>query len=125
MSRLALVRALVGALGLSVATATRAMATDWGSAFPETKPWGSFDPAWAASTTLGNNPTPEGLIEDWQQLPDDLHQWTCGKDNTGYARRCLDETFRGSGKYVGKALVIHFDTIGGRWHLVSFKTVRD
>ena len=125
MSRLALVGALVGALGLSVGTAPRAMATDWGWAFPETKPFGSFDAPFAASTTLGNNPTPEGLIEDWHRLPTDLHQWACGKDNTGYARRCLNETFRGSGDYVGKAVVIHFDTIGGRWHLVSFEIVRD
>ena len=60
------------------------------------------------------------LIQDWDRLPSELHQWDCGKDSLGQAKRCLDETFQGSGEYAGKSVTARFDTIVGAWRFIGF-----
>ncbi len=61
------------------------------------------------------------MIEFWNRLPNNLHQWECGADSLGLPRRCLDMTFQGSGEYGGKAVLVHFDTISGVWHFMNFE----
>jgi hypothetical protein len=92
----------------------------WGNAFPEREKFNILDPRGAAAVAGGRIQNPEELIQDWQQLPNDLHQQDCGKDTVGQAKRCLDMTFQGSGQYVGTSVTAHFDTIGGSWHFLGF-----
>ncbi len=98
--------------------------TEWDSAFPENETFGAFAPAYAASLAANNIRNPNQLIQLWNRLPNDLHQWECGTDNLNSPRRCLDMTFRGSGEYLGKAVLAHFDTINGLWHFKNFEIVK-
>lgn len=95
----------------------------WKQAFPESeRPFGAFAPHYAASVAAGTEfvASPEALIQIWHRLPDDLHQHDCSTDSLGQPKRCLDETFLGSGEYAGTSVTAHFDTIGGSWHFMGF-----
>jgi hypothetical protein len=92
----------------------------WSQAFPEHEQFGAFAPRWAASLAGANVSNPEWLIQCWHRLPNDLHQQDCGTDSLGQPKRCLDETFQGSGEYAGTSVTAHFDTIGGSWHFLGF-----
>jgi hypothetical protein len=96
--------------------------TEWSNAFPEAKPFGALSPGYAASATAGTSAvsSPMALVQDWNRLPSELHQWDCGRDSLGQAKRCLNETFQGSGEYAGKSVTAHFDTINGLWHFMGF-----
>ena len=107
-----------------IARPAQAWDPDWDLAFPESRQFGAFAPEYAAGVAANNIRNPKQLIEKWNQLPDDLHLWECGTDNLGSPRRCLDMTFRGSGEYVGKAVVVHFDTINRLWHFVMRQVTR-
>jgi hypothetical protein len=98
--------------------------TEWGSAFPEKETFGAFAPEYAASAAANRIRDPKQLMEMWNRLPNDLHQWDCGTDNLSYPRRCLDMTFQGSGEHAGKAVVVHFDTISGLWHFVNLEIAK-
>jgi hypothetical protein len=94
----------------------------WSQAFPEREQFGAFAPGYAASMAMAGSgvSSPEALIQSWHRLPNDLHQWDCGKDSLGQPKRCLDETFQGSGEYAGSSVSAHFDTISGSWHFMGF-----
>jgi hypothetical protein len=92
----------------------------WRQAFPESEIFGAFAPQWAASTAGARVRTPEGLIQYWNRLPNDLHQQDCGTDSLRQPKRCLDATFLGSGEYAGTSVTAHFDTIGGSSHFMGF-----
>ena len=92
----------------------------WRQAFPERELFGAFAPGYAASVAGSGVSSPEWLIQSWHRLPNDLHQWDCGKDSLGQPERCLDETFQGSGEYAGSSVIAHFETISGSWHFVGF-----
>jgi hypothetical protein len=92
----------------------------WGQAFPERETFGAFAPRYAASVAGGPINNPEELIQRWHRLPNELHQQDCGTDSVGQPKRCLQETFQGSGEYRGASVTARFDTIGGSWHFVGF-----
>jgi hypothetical protein len=94
----------------------------WTYAFPENEKFGALAPRYAAGAVAGTAAlnSPEALIQDWNRLPNDLHQQDCGKDTFGQPRRCLDMTFLGSGEYAGQSVTAHFDTLAGLWHFVGF-----
>jgi hypothetical protein len=72
----------------------------------------------AGTDTVGS---PMALIANWHRLPNYLHQWDCANDSLGQAKRCLDETFNGSGEYAGRLVTAHFDTLNGLWHFIGFE----
>ncbi len=92
----------------------------WSQGFPEHEMFGAFAPSYAASFVGANVRSPEWLIQQWHRLPNNLRQWDCGADSLGQSKRCLDETFQGSGEYAGTSITAHFDTIVGSWHFMGF-----
>lgn len=115
---------LVSAAVLAMLITGVAQAADWEVAFPESEQFGAFGPEYAAGAAANKIRDPKQLIEMWHRLPNDLHQWECGTESLGSPRRCLDMTFRGSGEYVGKAVLVHFDTINRLWHFMNFEIVK-
>jgi hypothetical protein len=102
----------------------------WKYAFPEKEKIGNIpndlDPEFGAAAVAETNLNdPKYLMEDWNRLPDDLHKWDCGKDSLGGPRRCLDATFKGTGKYAGKAVIVHFESIAQVWRIARFEIVKD
>jgi hypothetical protein len=125
--RLTLMVALIATHLASPANPARADDKVWinglsrSKAFPEHEPFGAFSPRWAATMVSAGVRDPESLIQLWSRLPNDLHQWDCGQDSLGHPKRCLDETFHGSGEYTRSSVTAHFDTIVGVWHFIGFE----
>jgi hypothetical protein len=71
----------------------------WGQAFPEHEMFGAFAPRYAAEMVSANVRSPEWLIQDWNRLPNDLHQQDCGIDGLGKPKRCMDEIRHGALRY--------------------------
>jgi hypothetical protein len=90
-------------------------------AFPERDQFGALAPRYAALIAGRDVRSPEELIQRWNRLPNNLHLQDCGTDSLGQPKRCLDETFLGSGEYAGTSVTGHFDTINGSWHFMGFE----
>jgi hypothetical protein len=96
MRELILTTAMIAGVALPAKAAEQSWGNGvpWNQAFPEREQFGAFSPRWAASWVGAHVKSPEWLIQFWNRLPNDLHQWDCGTDSLGHTKRCLDAVFQ-------------------------------